>query len=185
VTRIIAGTAGGRRVAVPPGGGTRPTSDRAREGLFNTLATLVELPGSRFADLYAGSGAVGLEAASRGAGHVLLVDSRNAVTRTLRANAAALGFPGLEIVTDAVERVVENTPTQPYDVLFLDPPYALDGRAVTDVLARLSSGCWLSRDGVCVVERSRRSDPVVWPDGLAPIRNRSYGEGVLWYGSGS
>jgi 16S rRNA (guanine966-N2)-methyltransferase len=185
VTRIISGTARGRRVAVPPGGATRPTSDRAREGLFNTLGSLVELRGARFADLYAGSGAVGFEAASRGAAHVLLVDSRNAVTRTLRANAAALGFAAVEIVTDAVERVVENTPPRPYDVLFLDPPYALEGDAVTDVLDRLLARGWLSTDGVCVVERSRRSGPLIWPEGITPIRDRSYGEGVLWYGSGS
>jgi 16S rRNA (guanine966-N2)-methyltransferase len=185
MTRIISGTARGRRVAVPPGGGTRPTSDRAREGLFNSLGSLVELRGARFADLYAGSGAVGFEAASRGAGHVLLVDSRMAVTRTLRANAAALGFAGVEIVTDAVEHVVENTPPLPYDVLFLDPPYALEGNIVTGVLDRLLSRRWLSADGVCVVERSRRGDPLTWPTGMSPIRDRSYGEGVLWYGSGS
>jgi len=185
MTRIISGTARGRRLAVPPGGTTRPTADRVREGLFNTLSTLVELSGARFADLYAGSGAVGFEAASRGAGHVLLVDSRASVARTLRINAAELGFAGVEILTGAVERVVESTPGQPYDVIFLDPPYALDGATVTRVLSRLLTRGWLSTESVCVVERPRRGGELIWPEGIVPIRDRSYGEGVLWYGSGS
>jgi 16S rRNA (guanine966-N2)-methyltransferase len=182
VTRIVGGTARGRPLGVPASGRTRPTSDRAREGLFNTLSTLVDLPGSRVADLYAGSGAVGLEALSRGAAHALLVERDPGALRVLRANVASLGLPGSEIVTGSVERVVDTTPGQPYDVVFLDPPYSLDHETLAVVLSRLVARCWLEADGLCVVERARRSPPPPWPDGLVELRSRVYGEGVLWYG---
>ncbi|MBL7497011.1 16S rRNA (guanine(966)-N(2))-methyltransferase RsmD [Frankia sp. CNm7] len=185
MTRIVGGVAGGRRLAVPPGQGTRPTSDRAREGLFNSLATLVDLSGARVADLYAGSGAVGLEALSRGAAHALLVERDPAAARVARRNAAELGLPGAEVVVGAVERVVVATPGQPYDVVFLDPPYALDDDRLGEVLGLLVDRCWLDKDGVCVVERARRSAPPGWPEGLVGVRSRGYGEAVLWYGSRS
>ncbi|WP_322755594.1 16S rRNA (guanine(966)-N(2))-methyltransferase RsmD [Frankia sp. Cas3] len=185
MTRIIGGVARGRPIRVPPGERTRPTSDRAREGLFNTLASIVELRGARFADLYAGSGAVGFEALSRGACHALLVDQSQVAVRTLRANAATLGLVGAEIVCQPVQRVVEATPGHAFDVVFLDPPYNLSDVALTTVLTRLHSHSWLYPEGLCVVERSRRSEPPGWPDGMVTVRNRTYGEGVLWYGSGS
>lgn len=98
MTRVIAGAAGGRRLAVPPGTGTRPTSDRAREGLFSTWQALLgTLDGIRIADLYAGSGAVGLEALSRGAVHALLVEADAAAVRTVRDNVRTLGLPGAEV----------------------------------------------------------------------------------------
>ncbi|MFV2120379.1 RsmD family RNA methyltransferase, partial [Streptomyces sp. Act-28] len=91
MTRVIAGAAGGRRLAVPPGNGTRPTSDRAREGLFSTWQSFLgTLDGIRVADLYAGSGAVGLEALSRGAAHALLVEADARAARTVRENVRAL-----------------------------------------------------------------------------------------------
>jgi 16S rRNA (guanine966-N2)-methyltransferase len=185
VTRIVGGAAGGRRLAVPPGQGTRPTTDQAREGLFNTLATLVDLKGSRVADLYAGSGAVGLEALSRGAAHALLVERDQGAARVARRNAEQLGLPGAEIVVGAVERVVDATPGQRYGVVFLDPPYALDDDRLAEVLGLLVTRDWLDRDGVCVVERARRSPAPRWPDGLVALRSRGYGEAVLWYGSRS
>ncbi|WP_131747990.1 16S rRNA (guanine(966)-N(2))-methyltransferase RsmD [Frankia sp. Cppng1_Ct_nod] len=185
MTRIIGGVARGRRIRVPPGDRTRPTSDRAREGLFNTLASFVELRGARFADLYAGSGAVGFEALSRGASHVLFVDQSPVVVRTLRGNAEALGLTGTEILTRSVQRVVETTPGHYFDVVFLDPPYSLTNASLTEVLTGLVSRSWLRPEGVCVVERSYRSGPPSWPEGLITIRNRTYGEGALWYGSGS
>jgi 16S rRNA (guanine966-N2)-methyltransferase len=98
MTRVIAGAAGGRRLAVPPGTGTRPTSDRAKEGLFSTWESLRgTLEGARVLDLYAGSGAVGLEALSRGAAHVLLAEADPRAARTVRENAAAVGLPGAEV----------------------------------------------------------------------------------------
>jgi 16S rRNA (guanine966-N2)-methyltransferase len=182
MTRIIGGRAGGRHLLVPPGRSTRPTSDRAREGLFNTLSTRVDLAGARVADLYAGSGAIGLEALSRGASHVLLVDRDPAAVRALRRNVASLGLSGAEIRQASVARVVQNTPGNPYEVIFLDPPYAMSDIELGEVLSKVRSGAWLTADGVCVVERSHRSGPVAWPDGLCALRDRRYGEGVLWYG---
>jgi len=185
MTRIVSGQARGRRLAVPPGQGTRPTSDRAREGLFSSLESLVgTLAGRRFADLYAGSGAVGLEALSRGAAAVLLVDDNARAVRTIRDNVAVLGLPGAEVRTAKVERVVAGPPPDdtPYDVVFLDPPYATAAAAVTAVLEALLREGWVAADGVVVAERATRAGHLPWPAGLLPERSRRYGEGTLWYG---
>ena len=108
---MIAGEAGGRRLAVPDGRDTRPTSDRAREGLFATISSIVgPLAGARVLDLYAGSGAVGLEALSRGAEHVLLVEHGARAARIIRANIEAIGLPGAVVVADRVERVLARGP---------------------------------------------------------------------------
>ncbi|MFG3440146.1 RsmD family RNA methyltransferase [Nonomuraea sp. NPDC047897] len=110
MTRIIAGVAGGRRLVVPPGRGTRPTSDRAREGIFLTLDSLYGLAGARVVDLYAGSGAVGLEALSRGAAHALLVESDPKAVSTIKANVRSLGLGGAQVVADRVERLLARGP---------------------------------------------------------------------------
>ena len=134
MARVIAGEAGGRRLAVPDGRDTRPTSDRAREGLFATISSIVgPLAGARVLDLYAGSGAVGLEALSRGAEHVLLVEHGARAARVIRQNIEAIGLPGAAVIADRVERVLARgpagrigaEPAGPYDVVFADPPYAL------------------------------------------------------------
>jgi 16S rRNA (guanine966-N2)-methyltransferase len=186
VTRVIAGAAGGRRLAVPPGRGTRPTADRTREGLFSTLLALRgDLVGARFLDLYAGSGAVGLEALSRGAAHVLLVEAAPPAAVVARTNAAALGLPGAQVVTGRVERVLAAPPPAsgpPYDVAFLDPPYDIPTAELTAALRALTLGRWLATDALVVVERASRDGPPEWPEGLSPLRGRRYGEGSLWYG---
>jgi len=111
VTRIIAGAARGRRLAVPAGTATRPTSDRAREGLFATVTAVHgPLTGARVLDLYAGSGAAGLEALSRGAAKALLVESDRAAARVIRANIAAVGLPGARLVTGRVAAVLARGP---------------------------------------------------------------------------
>jgi 16S rRNA (guanine966-N2)-methyltransferase len=111
VARVIAGEAGGRRLAVPDGRDTRPTSDRAREGLFATISSIVgPLAGARVLDLYAGSGAVGLEALSRGAEHVLLVEHGARAARVIRQNIEAIGLPGAAVIADRVERVLARGP---------------------------------------------------------------------------
>jgi len=113
VARVIAGEAGGRRLAVPDGRDTRPTSDRAREGLFATVSSIVgSLAGARVLDLYAGSGAVGLEALSRGAEHVLMVEHGARAARVIRQNIEAIGLPGAAVVADRVERVLARGPGQ-------------------------------------------------------------------------
>jgi 16S rRNA (guanine966-N2)-methyltransferase len=202
VARVIAGEAGGRRLAVPDGRDTRPTSDRAREGLFATISSIVgPLAGARVLDLYAGSGAVGLEALSRGAEHVLLVEHGARAARVIRQNIEAIGLPGAEVMADRVERVLARGPapaggqdgTAPaggqdgtarggYDVVFADPPYALADAGVSRVLSLLTERDWLAPGALVIVERATRSGPVSWPDGFVPDRARRYGEATFWYG---
>jgi 16S rRNA (guanine966-N2)-methyltransferase len=178
VTRVIAGEARGRRLAVPPG--ARPTGDRAREGLFSSLATLVDLAGARVLDLYAGSGALGLEALSRGAGAVTLVESDARAVTVLRANADAVGLPGVEVVHSPVERWLATTTAAAYppafDLCLLDPPYAQAELPLEALLPQLAVGA------VVVVERSARDPELVWPDGYEAVRSRRYGEAMLWIG---
>ena len=195
VARVIAGEAGGRRLAVPDGRDTRPTSDRAREGLFATITSITgSLAGSRVLDLYAGSGAVGLEALSRGAEHVLLVESGTRAARIIRENITAIGLPGAEVITDRVERVLARGPdrsetaraghTERYDIVFADPPYALAGEEVSGMLTALKDRAWLAPGALVIVERATRSGPVSWPAGFVPDRARRYGEATFWYGLG-
>ena len=184
MSRVIAGAAKGRRLAVPEGKDTRPTSDRAREGLFSTVQSLLgSLNGCRVADLYAGSGAVGLEALSRGASHALLVESNPKAAKIIRDNISALKIPGAELATDRVERVLKNGPREPYDFVFLDPPYVLPDAEVLAVLESLRDNGWLADDALIAVERSKRGNPIAWPDGFEAERERKYGEGIFYYGS--
>jgi 16S rRNA (guanine966-N2)-methyltransferase len=192
VARVIAGQAGGRRLAVPDGRDTRPTSDRAREGLFGTVTSIVgSLAGTRVLDLYAGSGAVGLEALSRGAEQVLLVESGARAARVIRANIEAIGLPGATVVTDRVERVLARGPATAggpddpagrYGIVFADPPYAMPDAEVTRVLSLLAGQAWLAPGALVVVERATRTGPVRWPAGFVPDRSRRYGEATFWYG---
>jgi 16S rRNA (guanine966-N2)-methyltransferase len=184
VARVIAGEAGGRRLAVPDGRDTRPTSDRAREGLFATIASMLgSLAGARVLDLYAGSGAIGLEALSRGAEHVLLVEHGTRAARVIRENIEAIGLPGAELAAGRVERVLARGPGQHrYDVVFADPPYALADAAVSRVLSLLAEQGWLAPGALVIVERATRSGPLSWPDGFAADRARRYGEATFWYG---
>lgn len=189
MTRIIAGSAGGRRLQVPPGRGTRPTSDRAREGIFSTLGSLYGLAGARVMDLYAGSGAVGLEALSRGAAHALLVESDPRAVRTIRANVAALGLDGAHVLADRVERVLARPCGEPggpadgpYDIVFADPPYAVTGEEVVRVLEALRDNGWLAEGALVAFERESRGKGLLWPDGYIEERVRRYGEASVWYG---
>ena len=187
MARVIAGEAGGRRLTVPDGRDTRPTSDRAREGLFATITSIAgPLDGARVLDLYAGSGAVGLEALSRGAGHVLLVEQGARAVRVIRENIEAIGLPGAVLVADRVERALARGPDgDRYDIVFADPPYALADAAVRRVLDLLAGGGWLAPGALVIVERATRSGPVSWPDGYTPDRDRRYGEATFWYGLAS
>jgi 16S rRNA (guanine966-N2)-methyltransferase len=131
MTRIIGGTAGGRRLKTPTGEATRPTSDRVREALFSTLESqLGSLTGLRFLDLYAGSGAIGLEAMSRGAGVVTSVESDRRTARMVGENAGTLGFRSVEVLALPVARVLGAHARAPYDVVFADPPYPLENAEV-------------------------------------------------------
>ena len=185
MTRVIAGRAGGRRLSVPPGNGTRPTSDRAREGLFSTWQSLLggPLDGERVLDLYGGSGAVGLEALSRGAGHALLVEADARAVRTIRENVKSLGLPGAEVRAGKAEQIVRGpAPATPYDLVFLDPPYVVPDDDLREILLTLASGGWLADEALVTVERSTRGGVFPWPDGFEALRSRRYGEGTFWYG---
>jgi 16S rRNA (guanine966-N2)-methyltransferase len=183
VTRVISGSAGGRRLAVPPGRSTRPTSDRTREALFATVGSVLgALDGVRVLDLYAGSGAVGLESLSRGADHALLVESDAKAVRTIRDNIKALGLPGASLLPEKVERVVVRPCEEPYDFVFADPPYAVTAEAVTRVLEALRDNGWLADGALIAVERESRGKDLVWPEGFEEDRVRRYGEAAVWYG---
>ena len=181
MTRIIAGSAGGRRLKVPAGRDTRPTSDRVREALFSRLEHEELLAGARVLDLYAGSGALGLEAASRGAAAVTLVESSRPALAVLRANVAACRLPGVRVLGDTVERALGGAQGPAYDVVLADPPYPLGEPELTGVLTLLVDGGWLTPTAVVVVERSSRSPEPGWPRGLTRFDERRYGETRLWF----
>ncbi|TQJ90261.1 16S rRNA (guanine966-N2)-methyltransferase [Streptomyces sp. SLBN-31] len=184
MTRVIAGTAGGRRLAVPPGNGTRPTSDRAREGLLSTWQSLLggPLDGERVLDLYAGSGAVGLEALSRGASHTLLVEADARAARVIRENVRSLGLPGAEVRSGKAEQIIQSAPTAPYDLVFLDPPYRVTDHDLREILLTLRTEHWLAPEAIVTVERSTRGGEFRWPEGFDAVKARRYGEGTFWYG---
>lgn len=190
MTRIIAGAAGGARLDVP-GHGTRPTSDRVRESLFAALESMDAIAGTRVLDLYAGSGALGLEALSRGARSAVLVERGRPAVAVIRRNIAAvakaLGAATAQRSTVSESTVVESAVSTflsraagPFDLVFTDPPYELSDAEMTADLTALAP--LLSPDAVVVIERARRSTP---PDlaaaGLALIRERAYGDTVLWW----
>jgi len=181
VTRLISGVAGGRRLKVPRAG-VRPTGDRAREGLFNSLGSLLDLDGARVLDLYAGSGALGLEALSRGAAEAVFVESGPKVLPVLRANLAAVGLPGGRVVAGSVPTVVAGRAPAAFDLVLADPPYAVTLDEVLAVLRSLTGGSWLAPGAVVVVERSSREEPWEWPTPLTGLRDRRYGEALLRYG---
>ena len=184
MTRIIAGALGGRRIATPSSAHIRPTTDRVREALFSSLESMVELAGARFADVYAGSGAVGLEALSRGAAHVVFVEADPRTSRVIRENVAALGVgAAARVVTGKVPAVLAGGPEGgPYDVVFADPPYAVADSELTALQLALRDEGWLAPDAVLVIERATRKGPVPWVAGIVAGRSRRYGETTLWYG---
>ena len=215
MTRIIAGTVGGRRIAVPPSG-TRPTSDRVREALFSALQAGPGLAGASVLDLCAGSGALGIEALSRGAAHALFVESDRRAAGTLRANLADLGLAGVaELRVATAGAVLAGPAPRAFDVVLIDPPYAVPNAEIAGWLRDGWANGWLAGavgdtdpgtdpgtdpdgdsdpDGVLggatvVVERPAKAGAFAWPEPLRARRDRRYGDTVLHvglcYGSGS
>ena len=184
MTRIVAGSVGGRTLQVPPKG-TRPTSERTREAIFSRLAHYGVLDGARVLDLYAGSGALGLEAASRGAVAVTLVDSARRAADVARRNVAALGLGGsVRVVGEDAGRYAASlaaAPGEPLDLVFLDPPYDLSEAALGAVLESLAAPGVLAADAVVVVERSTRSAEPSWPARLGLLARKDYGETAVYY----
>ncbi|KAA1418536.1 16S rRNA (guanine(966)-N(2))-methyltransferase RsmD [Nocardioides humilatus] len=186
MTRIIAGNAGGRRLETPKGDRTRPTSDRVREALFSAIeARAGSLHGLRFLDLYAGSGAIGLEAWSRGAEAVTLVESDRPTAALITRNARSIGFPAADVRAAAVASVLGGGASAPYDLVFSDPPYPLTDDELAQDLALLAEHGWLAEEALVVVERGSRSPEPRWPAALTPLpgkrRLKKYGETTLWY----
>ncbi len=181
MTRIIAGAARGRAIVAPPGRETRPTSDRVREALFSRLDHEGLLDGTRVLDLYAGSGALGLEAASRGAARVLLVDSGAPAVASCRRNVETLGLGDVVAVQRSpVAALLATTPDRPYDLVLMDPPYPLPEDELAAALRFLVVGGWLDERAVVVVERGTRGPEPTWPAGLVRFDQRRYGETTLW-----
>ncbi|RXZ67325.1 RsmD family RNA methyltransferase [Agromyces albus] len=185
MTRIIAGFAGSLTLAVPRSG-TRPTSDRVREAIFSALEARDVLEGACVFDLYAGSGALGLEAASRGAVDVVLVERAKPAADVCRRNADAVlrAARGRRLRIRVVPRPVAaylESAAAGVDVVFIDPPYDLGDGALSRDLELLVP--LLTPDAIVMVERSSRSPEPAWPDGITLDRRRDYGETTLWWAS--
>lgn len=183
MTRIIAGRARGRRLRVPSVADLRPTTDRVREAMFSTLsARLCDWEGMRVLDLYSGTGALGLEALSRGAVHVTMIEQDRAALRALQRNIAAVAIDGVDVRRGDVATVLRRSPTQAYDLVLADPPYRFSTPEVVAVLASLVRERWLVPGALLVVERDARAESLRWPRGLEAQTERRYADTVLWYG---
>ena len=169
--RIIGGRWRGRRVRFPPVKGLRPTPDRVRETLFNWLQPVVT--GSRCLDLFAGSGALGLEALSRGATRVLFIDRDPGVLGQLGATLSTLGAAGAELRLADAARFLQS-PAEMFDIVFLDPPFADDSWSA--VCAELEARGWLAPDAFIYIERPAREGPPALPAGWSLHRTGRAGE---------
>ncbi|MBV7363804.1 16S rRNA (guanine(966)-N(2))-methyltransferase RsmD [Actinomycetaceae bacterium TAE3-ERU4] len=178
MTRIIAGKYGGRELAVPPRG-TRPTSSRVREAIFSRLDHWNLLSDSRILDLCAGSGALGLEALSRGARIVDLVDNSSVAARTINRNLTVLGTCEARMHQMGIKQYLLGSPHS-YEVVFLDPPYDMSNEEISQVATLLGQG-WLEEHSVFVVERAKRSGEPGWPQSLNVLDVKNYGDTQVWY----
>ncbi len=158
-----------------PGSGTRPTSDRVREALFSALEARLDFDGVHVLDLYAGSGALGLEALSRGAAGALLVESDARAARVIAANIAATGLSAARVRRSTVSAALAAPAPRRFGLVFADPPYGVPDSEIEAMLGSLTRG-WLEADALTVVERSARSPETRWPEGFADAAVKRYGE---------
>jgi len=184
VTRIISGVGGGTPLAAVPGSLTRPTTDRVKEALFSRLDAFEVISGARVLDLYAGSGSLGVESASRGAATVDLVESDAKASGVCQRNAdlinGVLGRKAVTVHRSRVEPFLDRAAeSAAWDLVFLDPPYPLEEAALSAVLQKLAAH--LVPGAVVVVERSSRSPEPQWPDGMTRFAEKKYGETRLWF----
>lgn len=187
MTRIIAGARKGHRLRTPANSATRPTSDRVREAAFSLIADWAGtggepaeemLAGLSFLDLFAGSGAVALEAASRGAAPVVAVESDHATARIARGNATDTRL-AVTVLAATVERTLAGHPQSRFDVVWADPPYALNGEGLAPVIAAATER-WMADDGLLVLERASRDRAPQWPPDVTESWERRYGETTLY-----
>lgn len=187
--RIIAGLGKGRKLFSPPSI-TRPTSDRAREGLFSSLiSTFTTFDGLHFLDLYAGSGAVGVEALSRGAALVEAVESNSISAQVCEDNFALIsnldGVGKFKVHTKTVFEFLNYTANKPYEIIYIDPPYEVDNVEVEKILKKILALGLLSKFGLVAIERDAKAKSFSWPNGLSELKIRSYGAGAIHYGVSS
>lgn len=185
--RIIAGLAKGRPLDAV-GSSTRPTSDRAREALFSTLASeFGDFEGLRVLDLYAGTGAIALESLSRGASLVHAVEKDDAAARAITANYESIKSahcPGtFHLYAMSVHRFLQGKAQQSYHFIYVDPPYDVSDIDVVESLILLRDGGFIDPQGLIAVERNSRVKEISWPDGLSPIREKNYGQATIFYGA--
>ncbi len=185
--RIIAGLGKGRKLFSPPSI-TRPTSDRAREGLFSSLiSTFGTLDGLHFLDLFAGSGAVGVEALSRGAGLVEAVENNSVSAEVCEKNFELLkNQPELgkfKVHKTTTFEYLNHLANKQFEIIFLDPPYEVSNIEIEKILKKIQSNNLLSKFGVIAIERDAKGEAFTWPDGLIETKIRSYGQGAIHYGS--
>ena len=184
--RIIAGLGKGRKLFSPPSI-TRPTSDRAREGLFSSLSsTFGSLDGLHFLDLFAGSGAVGVEALSRGAGLVEAVESNPVSAKVCEENFSLLsgseGVGQLKVHTKTVFEYLNHLATGSFEIIYIDPPYEVENTEVEKILKKIFNLSLLNKFGVIAIERDAKGKTFIWPEGFSELKVRSYGAGAIHYG---
>jgi 16S rRNA (guanine966-N2)-methyltransferase len=183
MTRIISGDAGSLRLAAPAKV-SRPTSERVREAIFSRLESLRNISGAMVLDLFAGTGALGLEAASRGASAVWLVDNHAGAAAVLKANIALVAkplthAPALRSVTASVAKFLAGAAPHEMSIVFLDPPYDYSPSALDDHLVALQS--WLAPDALVVVERSSKGEPPLFPEGYEVLSPKTYGDTTVYW----
>lgn len=187
--RIVGGVARGRTLS-SVAGPTRPTSDRAREGLFSSLLSeFGDFEGLNFLDLFAGSGAIGLEALSRGASVVHAVEKDENAGRTIKTNADLVKkgntLGDFHLYAMSVQKFLESPALTSYDIIYVDPPYDFPDSDLYKCLMELQAGGFVREGAVVAVERASKSSAVEWPDGFEALRERNYGQAVIYYASPS
>ncbi len=191
MSRIIAGRAGGRKLATPAHARTRPTSDRVRESAFNLIADWAGTTGEpaetmldrfSFLDLYAGTAGVALEAASRGAAPVTAVERDRATAHLARGNVRTTGLDVTVVAASVDTHLAGDGAGQgsPFDIVWFDPPYDVANATLTAQVERVVEA-WLAEDGLVVAERATRDAPFAWPDVLGRRWHRRYGETTLYF----
>jgi 16S rRNA (guanine966-N2)-methyltransferase len=179
--RVIAGSARGRRLSVPVGDDVRPTKDRVREAIFSALDARGAIVGATVLDLYAGTGAMAIEALSRGAARAVLVEQARAVAATARLNVDIAGFAAVARVEtrDVATFLAAPPPEAPFGLVCCDPPYDMGDAAVTDALGPLVHDGWLSDDAIVVVERAPGASLSL--PGLRMTWERRFGDTLVWF----